>query len=84
MTHNYHNTVGGGIFTLNVSAYACNTNSVATTSFDIGPLVLPSMQNIDGDVHLIENRMYQGDNDVLLVFEGTKSTNNYTLLLSST
>jgi hypothetical protein len=71
-------------YTASVSVYACNTNTVATTTLNIGPIALQTFTDVEGDVHLIESRMYHQNNDLLLVFEGQKSLNNYTVLLSST
>lgn len=84
LTHDYYRRTFTQLdtYTLTMSAFACNTNSVAIASADIGPIALAKFDDVEGNIHLIENRMYHTD-DVLLVFEGDKTLNNYTLLLSS-
>lgn len=70
-------------YTITLSAFACNTNSVGIKALSLGPINQVNMLNIEGDVHLIENRMFSNDDDLLLVFEGQKSQNNFTVLLSA-
>jgi hypothetical protein len=71
-------------YTITLSVYACNTNAVGITSMVVGPIDLQTLSYYEGDIHLIENRMYHKDNDLLLVFEGQQRLGNYTVLLSST
>ena len=85
VSHTYNRTTNyqADTYTISAIAYACNTNSYNVDTFDVGPITLPTFSDTVGNVHLIENRMYNGNNDLLLVFEGDKSLNNYTILLST-
>jgi hypothetical protein len=83
--HTYNRTTNyqSDTYTISAFVYACNTNSYDVDTIDIGPITVPTFNDIVGDVHLIENRMYNANDDLLLVFEGDKSLNNYTILLST-
>ena len=71
-------------FIVNMSAYACNTNSVSSTSgsfglnYNVGPINATTTSDdqqtiVDVPKHLITSRM-QDSNNVLLVFEGQNQT----------
>lgn len=85
VSHQYYRTTFNQpeTYTITLSVYACNTNTVNTLSTQIGPIELAKLADVEGDIHLVENRMYNQENDLLLIFEGQKNLNNYTVLLSS-
>jgi hypothetical protein len=70
-------------YVVSLSAFACNTNTVNIKNTTIGPISQITLDNIEGDIHLLENRMYSQDDNLLLVFEGQKSKNSFTVLLSA-
>tara|TARA_R110000765_G_scaffold168497_1_gene273541 strand:+ start:7751 stop:12004 length:4254 start_codon:yes stop_codon:yes gene_type:complete len=84
VSHEYNRTLTtiSSIYVASVSVYACNTNTVATTSMEIGPIALETLSVNEGDIHLVESRMSHQNDDLLLVFEGETSSNNYSVLLS--
>jgi len=77
-----------GIYFPSVSAFACNTNSVATGKLPtyngaIGPFCQMSLSATEGNIHLLNNRMYSTEDNLLLVFESEIAQNTFTVLLSA-
>lgn len=85
VSHEYSRTLASHAenYTVTLSAFACNTNTMVASSLVIGPINPMNLVQNEGDVHLIENRMYSQEDNLLLVFEGQTSRNNFTVLLSS-
>lgn len=80
MRTNYHTP---DTYTISMSAYACNTTTMVTATKEFGPISTPSFEVVEGDLHLVDNQISTVEDNVLLVFEGTKQLNKYTMLLSS-
>ena len=71
-------------FTVNLSVYACNTNTKAPecSGFVVGPIYAPSYTPPTEQRHLINSR-YVDNKDILYVFEGDTNNTTYTVVLSS-
>jgi hypothetical protein len=85
ISHEYSKTqyAQASSYTISMSAFACNTNSVMIATKEFGPIETAKISDIEGELRLIDSRMSNNDNDLLLVFEGQKSLNNFTVLISS-
>lgn len=87
-TYTRTNITQNDTYLITMSAYACNTDSVFITSLSVGPIgLVNSSDNTNNDaygsLHLLENRMFNTSDDLLLVFEGQNTLNSYSVLVSA-
>jgi len=77
-------------FIVTMSAYACNTNTMDSTSgsfvtdYNVGPITVPAIDLSVGKRHIIASRSYNNEDDLLLVFEGENKPVTYSVLISGT
>lgn len=77
-----NNTADAQIYSIGVSAYACNTNTMITTGVSnlIGPLS-NAYVNLEEKRKLIGSR-FDSDGNMVYVFEGLITKNTYTVVMS--
>jgi hypothetical protein len=95
VSHTFHRHLYSepSTFTVSISVYSDRTNSFTSCSgenwttsasgYNVGPINLPSYGSGTKAKHLIKNRMYNGDNELLLVFENDTDLETQTVLLST-
>ena len=66
-----------------MSAYAANTSTVSIVTGEVGPIELITFFEKEGDFHLISNRMYGSDDNIIYTLEGETQRQTYSVLLSS-
>lgn len=68
-------------FVVSANAYVCNTETRVYGTYEVFPddVPMPDFKDAEGDVRLIDTRLYAQDNDIVLTLEGKnkRETNLY-------
>lgn len=79
-SHVYRRTAVGDHpdgYTVSVTAYACNTHSSKIITAAIPPASLPLFSETEGDLRLLDNRVFGVNDETMLTFEGVSSKQIY-------
>jgi hypothetical protein len=82
-TYTRTNNTQPSSYVVSMSAYAANTSTVSIVTGEVGPIELITFFEKEGDFHLISNRMYGSDDDIIYTLEGETQRQTYSVLLSS-